>query len=333
MDRTSPTERTDLSRAARATGRLRHAQSVGRRHGAYPDGARLRGARDHQRRPGVRAGRRDGEGAVARRGPGPRPRHRGRDARCRSRRIWRTASATPPRRPPRRSAWRPIPVWPAPRSRTPPATGAADLRRLARGGAHRGGGRSCPRAALPVHAHRARRELPPWPTRSRRHHPQAAGVRSRGRGRAVRAGAARSERDPHGLWGGRQARERDHGPRGRRSSRSTISPPPACAGSASARPSRAPRSARSCARPARSGSTARSASPLTPPPSPISNRSWRHARAEAPASTEPTARTKKSGRVMQFTRRSGGWSRNTGTIHLCGARDNMEPGRCILTLA
>ena len=76
-----------------------------------------------------------------------------------------------------------------------------DLRPLARGGAHRGGGRGCPRAALPVHAHRARRELPPWPTRSRRHDPQAAGVRGRGRRRALRAGAARSEHDPHGLCG------------------------------------------------------------------------------------------------------------------------------------
>ena len=111
-----------LPGAARAAGRFRHAQSVGRRHGAHPDGARLRGARDHQRRSGVRARTpRRRRRAEPRRRSRECRRHRAARRRCRSRRTWRTASAPRRRRRPRPSVWRPLPVWSAPRSRTPRA--------------------------------------------------------------------------------------------------------------------------------------------------------------------------------------------------------------------
>ena len=152
-----PTERAGPLGRCTSAGRFRHAQSLGRRHGAHPDGARLRGARDHQRRPGVRARpprrRRRGEPRRGLRMPASSWARR----RCRSRRTWRTASAMPRRPRPRRSVWRPMQVWPGARSRTT-ATRPADLRPFARDGAHRGGGRSCPSAPFPVHAHRARRE-------------------------------------------------------------------------------------------------------------------------------------------------------------------------------
>ena len=64
----------------------------------------------------------------------------------------------------------------------------------ARGRASRSGGRGRPRAAVPVHADRARREPHPREPRPRRHDRAAAGVRGGGRRRPLCAGAARPSR-------------------------------------------------------------------------------------------------------------------------------------------
>ena len=162
-------------------------------------GARLPGARDLERRQGRRArpARRQGDAARRRwRNAAPSSRR----PTCRCRRISRRASATRPTRRPRRSGSRPGVGLVG--GSIEDATGNKDTplfdieaRDRARGRRGRGGAR----AAVPVHADRARRELPARQARPRRRDQAPAGLREGGRRRADGARPARPRRGARGL--------------------------------------------------------------------------------------------------------------------------------------
>ena len=88
-------------------------------------------------------------------------------------------------------------------------------------------------AAVPVHADRARRELPARQPGSRRHDPAPAGVRAGGRRRAVRARPAGSRGGARGLRRAVQAGQLHGRHQGASRSASPSSKRPACAASAS----------------------------------------------------------------------------------------------------
>ena len=87
----------------------------------------------------------------------------------------------------------------------------ADLRLQAGGRTGRGGGRRGAGAEARLRLHRARREFPVGPPRSRRHDPAAAGLRGGWRRRALCAGHHRHRDGPDDLLVGVQARQRARG--------------------------------------------------------------------------------------------------------------------------